>query len=73
MTINETPSQKRANEFDAKLFGLLYRAIDFSADPTMTKAERHSWDAIRMRIAEARPFVRKMMHPDRVKETDMPA
>jgi hypothetical protein len=65
-----TKHQKEADQFDATLFKLLWHAISYSADGTRSKAERHAWDVIRIRLSEARPFVRSQMHPDRVKETD---
>jgi hypothetical protein len=62
-------TQINADKFDASLFALLFWATSNSANKGFSKSERHAWDIVRMHLGEARPFVRAMMHPERVKET----
>lgn len=64
---NRSPEQRRADVFDADLYGLI--CIAEAAADGIGKKEYAKWHAVRLRLLQARLLVREMMHPDDRKDT----
>jgi hypothetical protein len=54
-----TKVEDRANDFDAALYGLIYRADAFAGLRKTVEAKR--WGAVHKALQAARPYVREMM------------
>jgi hypothetical protein len=60
--MSETLHQKHAKQFDAKLFALLYQALTYSNDRKRSAQERAAWNLVRVKLSEARPSVKDVLH-----------
>jgi hypothetical protein len=54
-----TKAERQANEFDADLYRLIYRADAFAGSRKTEEGKR--WGAVHEALQAARPYVRKMM------------
>lgn len=72
---SRTKAQQQANVFDAELYGLICKAVDYQdlRDKGWSKpavVDVNPWREVVGKLYAARLFVRDEMHPDDRKETE---